>query len=760
MAFDKKKFVARFAGEAKDHIAMLNDAFLKLEKDPDNMEILNLVFRSAHTIKGSSRVLSLNDITNLAHKLEDTLDALRNKRISHSKQLFNLLFKSVDMLGSIIEQVQAGEAITIDTKQMCEELALATAGAPKPGGNEILQKLAPTNAEAKPSVEATSSATAKESPKNEKSAEPIVAPSHSESGEKPGSPAKSEETVRLTISKIDETIKLMGEIISNNSRIKLNLTHLDALKSVVSKLFEIGQDLESSDKYSSDPLIKEVVSMSQQLDVTTKQLEESTKDTLNMQTLLSGELRERVLKMRMFPLATVIDSFPRMVRDMCSTTGKAVSFIVDGAETELDKKVIEKIGDPLLHIVRNCFDHGIEHPEERTKKGKPEMGAIKLSAYYEGGNVLIEVSDDGGGIPIEKIKERAILKKLHDRETLDSMPEKEIINLIFRPGFSTSAIITDLSGRGVGMDVVKENIVEHLKGSIEIKTAEGKGSTFSIRIPVTLAIVRVLFVVISGFKAAIAVNSINEVLKVSRKDIIEVVNKRAIRLREQIIPVFNIETTLNLSEKKQIQKSPDVYIVMLSLGNEKLGLIVDSLINEEDIVMVPLPKHMEKIDLVAGVTLVGKDEIVVLFHIPKVFALSKRIYEEKSIDLSSEKEKKEQYILVVDDSLSTREIEKSILESYGYKVDLASDGMEGLEKAQEFHYDLVITDVEMPRMDGFSLTENLRKRNDYKHTPVIIVTSLDKESDKRRGIQVGANAYIVKGSFDQSNLLGTVQSLI
>lgn len=757
MAFDKKKFVARFAGEAKDHIAILNDGFLKLENNPDNMELLNLAFRSAHTIKGSSRVLSLNDISNLAHKLEDTLDALRNKKIPPTKQLFNLLFKSVDMLGSIIDKVQAGETSSIDTSKLCEELALASSEA-EPGSDKTPVASTATNESIlaqTPSPATPDLAQTKEAPLH-----------HPDDQSKPepaerivGSQTKSDESVRLSISKIDETIKLMGEIISNNSRIKLNLADLETLKAVASKFVELSQSIENSDNHHGDTLIKGVVDLSHELGVSVKRLEDNTKDTLNMQTLLSEELREKVLKMRMFPLATVIDSFPRMVRDMCSATGKDVAFIVDGAETELDKKVIEKIGDPLLHIVRNCFDHGIEHPEERIKKGKPEKGLIRLSAYYEGGNVLIEISDDGGGIPIEKIKERAALKKLYDREALDTMPANEIINLIFRPGFSTSAIITDLSGRGVGMDVVKENIVEQLKGSIEIKTTEGKGSAFSIRIPVTLAIVRVLFVMISGFKVAIAVNSIYEVLKVSKKEIIEVVNKRAIRLREQIIPVFNIESALQLAEKKQVQK-PDVYIVMLSLGNEKLGLIVDSLINEEDIVMVPLPKHMEKIDLVAGVTLVGKDEIVVLLHIPKVFALSKRIYDEKSHEKSSEKDKKEQYILVVDDSLSTREIEKSILESYGYKVDLASDGMEGLEKAHEFHYDLVITDVEMPRMDGFTLTENLRKKIDYKHTPVIIVTSLDKESDKRRGIQVGANAYIVKGSFDQSNLLSTVQSLI
>lgn len=753
MAFDKKKFIARFVGEANDHLVQLNEGLLKLEKMPDDMETLNQVFRSAHTIKGSSRVLSLSDITSIAHKLEDTLDALRAKKIPSTKGLFNLLFKAIDMLGTVVGQIQAGESVTVDSSEICKALELAATGtvielknAPSP---------APASVEAKPAPEkkSTESAMAQEQQKTEP--EPLV----SKDTSKTAGDKRVMETVRLPISKIDESIKLMGEIISNNSRMKLGLTDLDSLKVLTSRFAELIQELEDNPQQLKKHVATEITSLVHNLETNVKQLDENTRDTLNMQSLLTEELREKVLKMRMFPLSTVVDSFHRMVRDMSSGSGKDVDFAIEGGDIELDKKVIEKIGDPLLHIVRNCFDHGIENPEDRAKKGKPTNGSIMLTACYEGGNALIEVSDDGGGIPLEKIKERALAKKLYDKETLDKMSQDDLVDLIFRPGFSTSAIITDISGRGVGMDVVKENIVEQLKGSIEIKTTEGKGSTFSIRIPVTLAIVRSLFVMVSGLKLAIAVNSVTEVIKISKNEVIEVVNKRAVRLREQIIPVFSLDSALQLPEKRT-SHGADIYIVILALGNEKLGLIVDSLINEEGIVMMPLPKHMEKIDLVAGVTLVGKDEIIVLLHIPKVFALSKRIHEIFPSEKIATKDKKSQHILVVDDSVSTREIEKSILESYGYTVDLASDGIDGFEKAKGFQYDLVITDVEMPRMDGFSLTEKLRKKTNYKHTPIIIVTSLDRESDKRRGIQVGANAYIVKGTFDQSNLLNTVQSLI
>lgn len=746
VSFDKKKFITRFVGEATDHLSQLNEGLLKLERNPDDMEILNQVFRSAHTIKGSSRVLSLNDITKVAHRLEDALDALRGKKIVSSKELFNLLFKATDMLGDIVKQIQSGVSVDIDSRQLCEALEMAMSGQFQGSAN-----IGGTPADSIASQDDTTETAAE----NKKSA-PTIA---KDSGKSASDQSRIMETVRLPIAKIDESIKLMGEIISNNSRMKHNLSDLETIKKLSNRFMELSMKIENRQQVHTETLINEISNLAQNLDSRVRSYEENTKDTMSIQSLLTEELREKVLKMRMFPLSTAVDSFYRMVRDMSSSAGKNVDLIMDGTGIELDKKVIEKIGDPLLHIVRNCFDHGIESLDVRVKNGKPKNGTIRLTACYEGGNVLIEVSDDGGGIPVEKIKEKALLKKLYDKETLDNMPRNEIINLIFRPGFSTSAIITDLSGRGVGMDVVKENIVEELKGSIEIKTVEGKGSTFYIRIPVTLAIVRALFIVASDLTLAIAVNAISEVVRIPKTEIIEVVNKRAIRLREQIIPVISLENALQLAEKRP-DNNMNAYIVILSLGNEKLGLIIDTLINEEDIVMVALPKHMEKIDLVAGVTMVGKDEIVVLLHVPKLFALASKIYEPVTTEKSSSKDKKSQYILVVDDSVSTREIEKSILESYGYNVDLASDGMEGLEKAGEFQYDLVITDVEMPRMDGFSLTEKLRNKVGYKNTPVIIVTSLDKESDKKRGIQVGANAYIVKGSFDQSNLLNTVQNLI
>jgi chemotaxis protein histidine kinase CheA len=386
-----------------------------------------------------------------------------------------------------------------------------------------------------------------------------------------------------------------------------------------------------------------------------------------------------------------------------------------------------------------------------------------ISAHYEGGSVLIELSDDGSGISLQKIKEKALRKKLFDEATLNTLSESELIDLIFYSGFSTSTLITDVSGRGVGMDVVKKNIVEDLKGTIRIITKEGQGTTFYIRLPLILAITHVLLFRTSDKVFAIPANSVREILRVPKTEMIEILDKRAIRLHEQLIPVVELNMLLNLpvSEAPEEIDTENLLIVIVHRENEQLGLIIDSLLDEEDMVIKSLPPHMKNNRWVSGVIITGNNETVNVLNVATILEAAKEMKGlKRDRKKTLEEEKRVINILVVDDSINTREIEKSILEAYGYRVTLADDGLEALEKAQKFKYDLIITDIEMPHLDGFSLTEKLRKDNQYKNTPIIIVTSREREEDKRKGIQVGADAYIIKGAFDQSNLLETVQSLI
>ncbi len=759
MAFDKKKFIARFAEEAKDHITRLNDGFLALEDNPRDTETLNQVFRSAHTIKGSSRILSLKEISLLAHKLEDTLHALRDGKIKTGERLFNLLFRTLDVLGDMVDLAAASEPISIDTADICEALEMAAVGQPftvQDGG--ATGKREGTAARPADATKETSAALSVEALPGV--AEPAVSDGAAVDPQGVASPrsAKPEETIRIPTSKLDETVKLMGEILSNHGRFRqLSLDLFDLEKSTRHFMELVRAHAERHQERNGDSL--EVIIKAEGLYNEVRVLSSTTRDMVSVHSLLTDGLREKVLKMRMLPLSTVLGTFPRYVRDIATSSGKKIDLVIEGADTEMDKKVIEQLGDPLMHMIRNSVDHGIEMPDCRRQAGKPQRATLRISACYEGGNVLIEVSDDGAGIAVDRVREKALKKKLFDEDRLHSMSKAEIINLIFRPGFSTSSIVTDISGRGVGLDVVNDYIVEQLQGSVHVETEEGKGTSFYLKVPVTLAVIRIMCARAGAINVGLAVSAVDEVLKVNSNEIIEVVNKKAIRLREKIIPVIHLDRALRLPERS-VGSSRDVFVVMLSMGKDKLGLVVDALVSEADMEIMSLPPHLDNNELIAGVSLSSKDEVVIIVHVPKIFALARELHEEKKRKPAHGGEQRAQHILVVDDSLNTREIEKSILESYGYKVDLASNGQEAFDKACGFKYDLIVTDVEMPIMDGFSFTEKLKNEKQYQNTPVIIVTSRDKEEDKRRGIQVGADAYILKGSFDQSNLLSTVQNLI
>ncbi len=785
MAFDKKKFIHKFVDEANDHIDRLNEGLVSLESNPGDEETVSEIFRSAHTIKGSSRILGLISISVVAHKLEDALSALRDGKISQSKVLFNLLFKAADLISEFVQRVQEGEEVEDDTTEICERLEKAALGeledeaVTEPPPEKIVEKAEEKESsfnkiekeesleEETPVVKTTTeqvSLKKESSPPSDVSVPKDVSVSPSSpkpQAQKPLKKPRVSETVRVKTEKLDETVNLMGEIVSNHIRLKQNWVDINEIGKVSKKYLETFSGFTYEDGKLSSEDSRDLFEQFQGIYGKLRQLSVWTKDVLNFQTLLTDQLREKVLKMRMLPLSTVLDAFPRMVRDISSTCNKEVNFLVEGGETELDKKIIEKIGDPLLHMIRNSVDHGIEAPADRIRDGKPEAGTIRLKASYEGGNVLLELRDDGRGIPLRKIKEKALAKKMFGEEMLNNMTENEIVNLIFRPGFSTSAAITDVSGRGVGMDVVRENIVMNLKGSIQVETVEGKGTCFFIRLPLTLAVMRVLLISVSNHKFALPLDSVKEIVKASKEQIIKVVDKRAISLRDEIIPIVNLDFALDLPVKSNGQ-SEEVNIVLVEMGNECLGLVVDTILSEEDMEIKSLPNHMKNNEIVSGVTLSGKNEVVLALHVPKLFFIAK---DENPDKLTPESEvnfieEQKHNILVVDDSESAREVQKSILESFGYKVALAVDGVDGYKVAQEKQFDLVISDIEMPRMNGFEFIKKLKMEDSYRHTPVIVVSSRNEELYKRKGMQAGADAFIVKSGFDQSKLLKMVQNLI
>ncbi len=762
MAIDHSKFLARFVDEAREHCARLTEGLLLLERSPGDAEAMASIFRSAHTIKGSARMMKLIGISELAHAMEDVLDAARGGKLTLTPAVSDALFRGIDALSAMLEQVgpggqpEAPEALRAELHRLAAGAAQTELGLAPAPASALAPAPAPESASEPSRPGPDSGACGPEALAQEESPGPAEAQA---APKRPGSQVQSE-YMRVNSAKLDALIRLMGEIISEHGLFRKEVQQLGDIERASRRHLEALTGLFSREEGGSEERapkeLGRVLRGGETLHQTLRRALTGVSESVMLQEHLIAELQETSLKLRMLPLSTVFDPLRRTVRDLACECGKEIDFVIEGGETELDRKITERIGDSLMHMIRNSLDHGIESAEERERAGKRARGSLSLSAFHDSGGVTIALRDDGRGLSTEKIREKALARRMFDADTLARMSRAEVNNLIFLPGFSTSPIITDISGRGVGMDVVRRNIVDELKGTITIETTEGAGSAFLLRLPLNLAVFPLFLVSTGGTVCAIPSIFVVEMLSVARAELINIVDKRAIRLREQLVPVEDLAAILKISGQAQ---SKEATLVVVQEGESKLGLLVDEILGREEMVVKPLPAHLQNVRIVIGGTIGEGGGVINVLHVPEVLRLAREMAD-SGRKVAAPAEERGASILVVDDSINTREIEKSILEAYGYTVDMAEDGQEALEKTRTELYDLVVTDVEMPRMDGFSLTESLRADQRYRNVPVIIVTSREKDEDKKRGILVGADAYIVKRAFDQSNLLDTVRSLI
>ena len=722
MAIDIRKFLSRFAEEARDHINRLYDGLAAVESGGADAQNINALFRSAHTIKGSSRMLKLVAITETAHQLEDVLAALRDGSLSFNPPLGQLLYRAADALSALVDtlaETADPSALPPADQALCVALAQALSGPPA-------------------AVEPTATHEAVETVPHDTA--PIPAAASLQTVEPR---LKAAETVRVRLNKLDELIKLMGEVVSSHARMRQRLSDIRGIARTwadtvdehrMARLHDFAQKL---------------------------------KDDVQAQEVLMDELHGKTLLMRMLPLAIVFEPAARMVRELARSVGKEVECVVSGAEIELDRQMIDKLADPIIHLIRNGIDHGMETPDQRAATGKAKQGRLTLSARQDGGWVLIEVGDDGGGIALDAVRDKAVKKGVVSAERAATMSDQEVIDLIFLPGFSTSAIITDLSGRGVGMDVVKQCILDDLQGSIHVDSRAGVGTRFALRLPLSLAVMRVLLVEVDGLPFGFTAQYVAELLRLPCEAQLTVAERKAVIIRNEFVPIVPLTELLRIpAHLARARATPAtqpgaLLLVVLRIHNEKMAVLVDALLDERDMVIKPLPEHLRRLPAISGMVTTGKNELVNVLHAPALLDAARRIRSQTlQAEQGADARQSGHRILVVDDSLNTREIEKDVLQAHGYQVTLAEDGQDGLRKALVADFDAVLTDVEMPRMDGFTLTERLRQQEKYRHTPIVIITSREQEEDKRRGIQVGADAYIVKGDFEQGVLVNTLRALL
>ncbi len=471
----------------------------------------------------------------------------------------------------------------------------------------------------------------------------------------------------------------------------------------------------------------------------------------------------------MLPVITLVESFPGMVREIAREQNKEINFIVEGSELEIDKRILEELKDPLIHLIRNSINHGIAKPQERLLQNKPSEGNITLSfTAKESGLVEIVVSDDGNGIDKDRVLKAAVKSGILSKEAAEKTEMEEALNLIFQSGLSTSSIITDISGHGLGLTIVQEKVTR-LNGKVSVETEAKMGTTFTILLPMTLATFRGIIVKVNEFLYLIPTMNVERVMKVQRKEIKTVENYETIRIDEQIISVADLGEVMGLPEHKLsgsgktetgMVKSDQIRLVILVSGEYRIAFKVDEVDEEQQVLVKGLGKLLKRVRNISGATILGTGKMVPVLNISDLMKSAVSLKGKRNQVSTGDTAVKKGKILVAEDSITSRTLIKNILETAGYLVTTAIDGDDGYTKARIGDFDLVVSDVDMPRMNGFELTAKIKGDKKLSEIPVILLTALESREDKEHGIEVGADAYIVKSSFDQGNLLEVIKKLI
>ena len=744
----QRQLMAIFQAELEEHASVLNHGLLALEGELEGQQrelLLADIFRAAHSLKGAARGVGVTDVETLAHKLEDVLSDIQQGEMTPTPGIFDALFPLVDALGEALMAFIAGERFSVSRRdQLFTSLETAIAG--KGETNQALNLLQPLPSQTPGSV----------------------APLRS--------PSSQEETIRVSTAKLDSLMDDVGELLVARMRSEQRLGELRQLQTRITSWgrdwrgvraeFHQLQRSNNGDKgelMQASTLVEFLTENETQLKNTqgrVNQLIHNYAEDHNRLALLTDSLQDSVRRARMLPIATLFDSFPRMVRDLARANRAQVSFKIEGANTEVDRQVLESIKDPLVHLLRNAVDHGIQTPDLREAAGKPATGTVLLRAAQKGNTVLIEVSDDGAGIQPEKVLQAAIERGLLTQEEVSRLSDQETLNLIFSSGLSTHHEISDISGRGVGLDVVRQNL-ERMHGLVNVDTNPGLGTTFTLTLPLTLATSRVLLIEACGQTVAVPTPAVRRILRIDRNQIHSVEGKPAITFEDRPLPVVDLNQVLRLPNRQpDIQNNDNLRLVVLASAEKQVAFQVDGLRETQEVVVKNLGGQLQRVPNVAGATLLGSGEVVIILNVSDLMKAvltgghaALPLFVERATIISNR-------VLIVDDSITTRTLEKNILENAGYQVIVAANGQEAWGLVQHESLDIIVSDIAMPRMDGFELTEQIKADPRFEDLPVILVTSLESPQDKTRGMQAGADAYIVKSHFDQQGLLETIERLI
>lgn len=728
-----------FRAESLEHAQKIEAGLLELERQPEQAPLLEEVFREAHSLKGAARMLGLRDIQNLAHAIETLLGEARQGKAGITAATVAAQLTKLDQIRHLVA-LAVGDAVELEAG------AVADDGTHDPAacGGASESSASPTQTDSLNQTQAESPAPFEFQPD-----QPVTTPSPNGAdappapGAEPGSVVDFHiETLRIESSRLDALLQLGGELVVSKGRIGRWHHELDRLQGQCDYL-----------QKHPDEGVQGLAELSAEIARLRGQL---TSDIARLETVAT-QLEASIRKLRLLPMSTLLDLFPRMVRDLAVELGKQVSYRVEGASTVADKRILEELKAPLTHLLRNCIDHGIESPAERRRAGKPEEGQIRIRVTSGADAVHLLISDDGRGLDLDAIRRQAIKQRLHTADELRHLTEAQVQALILRPGFSTSPMITDISGRGVGLDVVRAG-VERLRGALTLESVAGQGLTIRLRLPVSLTATRAMLVREWGQTYALPFDDIAFLRRLRPADLHVLEGRQGFYEGDQAIPLERLGLLLE-RPPPAFKEEERVQCVALRVGGETFALALDEVLDAEDIVVKPTTAPLIRVRNLAGLAVLNSGLVCpVLNGYDLLRGMNRK--GQIAVPVAAEEQAQERKrILLAEDSITTRMQERRILEAAGYAVETAVDGLDAWNKLALHPFDAVVSDIQMPRMSGLELAERIRKNRKFAEVPIVLITSLATEEDRRRGLAAGADAYITKSEFDQTLLLDCLSRL-
>ncbi|MGC3960590.1 MAG: hybrid sensor histidine kinase/response regulator [Verrucomicrobiota bacterium] len=737
-----------FRVEAENQTALLTKGVLELERAPASPEQLEASMRAAHSFKGAARIVNLSPAVQVAHAMEDCFVAAQQGRLTLQQEHVDVLLRGVDLLNIIaqhdehtIGDWQARESRTLDSwlleiraftpARVATEVAPVKLATPKPSGDTALYRSADIK-----------------SPAEIKTDEP-------------------DRFLRLTAENLNRLLALAGESLVESRWLRPFAESMQRLKRMQSDLEQTldslrqmcdGENVSEPIRHRFQDLYGQATEARHYLDSRLQELDLYDRRAAS----LSNRLYLEVLRTRMRPFGDGVQRFPRMVRDLARGLGKQVRLEVHGETTQVDRDILDRLEAPLTHLLRNAVDHGCEYPDERARQGKPREAIIRLEARHTAGMLQVVVADDGAGLDTHRVRDVIVQRKLTTQAVAEKMTEMELLQFLFLPGFTLRDTVTEISGRGVGLDVV-QNMVRAVRGSVRVSTLRGRGMRFQLQLPITMSVLRTLLVEIAGEPYAFPLAQIGNTLQLTRDRIETLEGRHHFRLGDQHVSLLAAHQVFEISPPKP--PGTELPVVVLGERTQRYGLLVDRFLGERELVVQPLDPRLGKVKDISAAALMEDGSPVLIVDVDDMVRSIEKLATSGELanvgrGALTTATLKRKRVLVVDDSLTVRELERKLLDGAGYATDVAVDGMDGWNAVRGGNYDLVITDVDMPRMDGIELTTLIKKDEHLKSLPVMIVSYKDREEDRMRGLNAGADYYLTKGSFHDETLIQAAIDLI